>query len=96
MILPVKTKATQERPQNKKFWNVEQSTDENGNPSGELHLYGYISDSSWWGDEVTPKTLIDDIDSLGVIDELNVHLFSNGGDVFAGNAIVASRAGRVD
>ena len=31
----------------------------------ELLLYGDISDSTWWGDEVTPKQFAEDLDKLG-------------------------------
>ena len=58
-----------------------------GSAAGHLYLYGLISSESWWGDEVTPKQLLDDIKSLGDITSLTVHIFSDGGDVFAGTAI---------
>jgi hypothetical protein len=35
----------------KKFWNFQAKDDK----TGELTLYGPISETSWWGDEVTPK-----------------------------------------
>ena len=50
-------------------------------------MYGVIAEDSWVDDGVTPKQFVKDIAALGQIDELNVHIFSNGGDVFAGNAI---------
>lgn len=68
----------------RKFWNFIKNESKN---SGELQLYGEISDSSWWGDEVTPKNFKADLDSLGDIDVLNVYINSPGGDVFAGQAI---------
>src|SRR5690554_544642 len=55
--------------------------------TGELILYGEISDYTWWGDEVTPKQFKEDLDALGDIDILNVYINSPGGDVFAGQAI---------
>ena len=81
--MPIKLKT----PPSKKYWDVENSTDSQGNPTGELYLYGLITDEKWWEDDVTPKGLVNDINALGAISELNVHLFSNGGDVFSGNAI---------
>ena len=33
----------------------------------ELLLYGDISDSTWWGDEVTPKQFAEDLDKLGAV-----------------------------
>lgn len=70
---------------NKRFWNFQAAA---GNPKvGELMLYGIISSESWWGDEVTPKQFKADLDALGDIDELHVYINSDGGDVFAGQAI---------
>ena len=68
----------------KKFWkfNAKENSDE-----GELLLYGDISDSTWWGDEITPKNFKEELDSLGDIKTLNVYINSGGGDVFAGQAI---------
>lgn len=50
-------------------------------------IYGPISGETWWGDEVTPKQFKADLDSLGEITELNLYINSDGGDVFAGQAI---------
>jgi len=67
----------------KKFWNFSKK-----DRVGELYLYGEISSSTWWGDEVTPKQFKDDLDALGDIDALHVYVNSPGGDVFAGWAII--------
>lgn len=66
-----------------KFWNFKNKTE----GIGELTIYGPISDSTWWGDEVTPKQFKKELDELGDIAELNIHINSGGGDVFAGNTI---------
>ena len=66
-----------------KFWKFKAAADK----TGELLLYGSISNHSWWGDEVTPKQFKEDLDALGDIDMLNVYINSGGGDVFAGQAI---------
>ena len=66
----------------KKFWNM-QSKDN----KGELFLYGDISSSTWFGDEVTPRQFKADLDALGEIGELEIFINSGGGDVFAGQAI---------
>lgn len=71
------------KPKNKKFWNFK-ALDKK---TGELILYGEISNETWWGDEVTPKQFKEDLDALGDIDTLNVFINSPGGDVFAGQAI---------
>lgn len=68
----------------KKFWNFNITKDEK---VGELMIYGPISSDSWWGDEITPKNFKTDLDSLGDISDLHVYINSDGGDVFAGQAI---------
>lgn len=70
-----------------KFWSVRAEKTADGSTVGNLNLYGVISSVSWWGDEVTPKEFRQDLEALGDISELNVHIFSDGGDVFAGWAI---------
>lgn len=67
----------------KKFWNFK-ALDAN---TGELSLYGEISETSWWGDEITPKQFREDLEALGDISVLNIYINSPGGDVFAGQAI---------
>jgi len=66
-----------------KFWNFKAKDKD----TGELMLYGDISSSTWWGDEVTPKDFKKDLDGLGDIKNLNIYINSGGGDVFAGQAI---------
>lgn len=66
-----------------KFWNFKGS----GDKRAELLLYGDISDSSWYGDEVTPKQFKADLDALGDVKELDIYINSGGGDVFAGITI---------
>lgn len=68
----------------KKFWDFRNEADGSG---AELLLYGDISDSSWWGDEVTPKQFADDLKKLGDVDAITVRINSGGGDVFAAQAI---------
>ena len=66
-----------------KFWNFIK----NSESEGELQIYGDISETSWYGDEVLPKDFKKDLDALGDISELKVFINSGGGDVFAGQAI---------
>jgi ATP-dependent Clp protease protease subunit len=86
---PIDAKRNDEINKNKRFWSVRNEVDDDGDEVGHLYLYGVIASESWWGDEVTPNMLRDDIEGLGDIEALNVHIFSNGGDVFAGLAIYA-------
>lgn len=67
---------------NKKFWNFLRS----GN-TAELILYGEISESTWWGDEVTPQKFNEELQAIGEVDEITVRINSGGGDVFAAAAI---------
>ena len=72
----------------RKFWDIRAAADEPG--VGELLLYGLIGPDSgfaWLFDEVTPKQFKQDLDALGAISELRVFINSEGGDVFAGQAI---------
>jgi len=69
----------------KKFWQFRAAADDP--KAGELLLYGIISDYSWWEDEVTPKQFKEDLDALGDVDEIRVYINSDGGDIFAGQAI---------
>ena len=67
----------------KKFWQFRNMA----GGSAELLLYGDIADSSWWGDEVTPKQFADDLNALGAVSRITVRINSGGGDVFAAQAI---------
>ena len=55
-------------PENKKFWKF---CNQAGNKV-ELLLYGDISQTSWWGDEVTPKQFAEELAGLGALDEITV------------------------
>lgn len=70
-------------PNNKKFWQFRNSVDN----TVELLLYGDISQTSWWGDEVTPRQFADELAGLGPLDKIVVRINSGGGDVFAAQAI---------
>ena len=68
-------------PEKKKFWKF---CNQAGNKV-ELLLYDDISQTSWWGDEVTPKQFAEELAGLGALDEITVRI--NSGDVFAVQAI---------
>lgn len=69
----------------KRFWEIKAR--EGAPDTGIMQLYGEISDSSWYGDEVTPKQVVGELEALGEIRQLDVYINSPGGDVFAGLAI---------
>lgn len=66
----------------KKFWNFIKNED-----TGETELYfeGPISDSTWYGDEITPGLFKDELSKHP--GNLTVWLCSPGGDVFAASQI---------
>lgn len=68
----------------KVFWQF-RNLAESG--KAELLLYGNISDTSWWEDEVTPKQFAKDLAGLGAVNEITVRINSGGGDVFAAQTI---------
>jgi ATP-dependent protease ClpP protease subunit len=78
-----KLQEAQPKQNSKKFWNFVDNLDD----SAELTLYGPISETSWWGDEVTPKQFKKDLADIGNKSEITVRINSGGGDVFAANAI---------
>ena len=70
---------------NSKFWAIKNSVNEAGQSQSELILYGDISETSWWGDEITPREFASDLASCQ--GDLSVRINSGGGDVFAAQAI---------
>lgn len=68
-----------------KFWDIRMAKDKQ--KTGEMLIYGPIASTQFWGDEVTPATIKQDLDNLGDIKELNVYINSPGGSVFSGQAI---------
>lgn len=73
-----------DRTMPKKFWEFRNQA---GTGKAELLLYGDISDTSWWGDEVTPKQFAQELNDLGNVAEIDVRINSGGGDVFAAQTI---------
>ena len=55
--------------------------------SGEILIFGPIVESAWWDDEKSPKMFYDELQALGDITDLHVHINSYGGHVSAGSAI---------
>ena len=49
-----------------KFWDFSMQA----SGAGALTLYGEISDTSWFGDEVTPAAFLKDLEALGEIGAL--------------------------
>jgi ATP-dependent Clp protease protease subunit len=69
----------------KKTWEFRNKAETSG--VGELLIYGDIASASWYGDEVTAAQFKKDLDALGEIKTLNIYINSDGGDVFAAQAM---------
>jgi ATP-dependent protease ClpP protease subunit len=85
--------ATPASPSNKKFWEFRNAAETGG--TAELLLYGDISRTSWWGDEVTPQAVAADLATIPAMDDLTVRICSGGGDVWAAQAIGAMLENRL-
>ena len=54
----------------------------------DINIYGPVVDSSWWDEGVvTPKQIQDALQGASNVGQINVHINSPGGSVFAGQAI---------
>jgi ATP-dependent Clp protease, protease subunit len=84
-----KPRKPNEAPKNHKAAQLNRFRAEHKADGKELHLYalGPIADALWWGDEVTPKAVIDALNDKGEAESIHVHINSYGGSVFAGIAI---------
>lgn len=77
------------------FWRI-LNTVEGEEP--EMELYGYISEYSWFDDDVTPKMFKDDLLRIGKGGPITVRMNSWGGDVIAASmmkSIMQEYAGTV-
>lgn len=77
------------------FWTVKNAA-EGAEP--EIELYGYISEYSWYEDDITPKKFKDDLYSAGAGGPITIRLNSYGGDVVAASlmsAIIRDYPGKV-
>jgi ATP-dependent protease ClpP protease subunit/endogenous inhibitor of DNA gyrase (YacG/DUF329 family) len=70
-----------------KFYSIKKIRAQNGSNIGRVDIYGEISSMEFWGDEVTPAGFLADLTALGAVAEIECHIFSNGGDMFASLAI---------
>lgn len=69
-----------------RFWTLRDAADtDSGEP--EIEFYGYISEFSLWGDEVTPALFKEDLNTLGKGGPVTVRINSGGGEVFAASVI---------
>jgi ATP-dependent Clp protease protease subunit len=66
------------------FWNLVNVVD-GGEPM--IELDGYISEYSWFDDDVTPKMFRDDLNAHGAGGPVTIRLHSYGGDVIAASVM---------
>ena len=64
-----------------KFWNLKKDDGQRA----ELYIYGDIEATQFWGDEITPETLVRELAECS--GPLDLYINSGGGDVFAGQTI---------
>lgn len=70
------------------FWRmIDAARSESG--EAEVEFFGPISEYSWFGDEITPKTFKDELYRVGKSKPVTVKVNSPGGEVFAAAAIRA-------
>ena len=67
----------------KKFWNITKNDEAK---SADIVMYGSIGSDEYW-DDVCDKTIKEEIGNLGDVENINVHINSPGGSVFAAVAI---------
>ena len=70
-----------------KFYLMQKIRAQDGSSIGRIDIYGEISSVEFWGDEKTPAQFIEDLNKLGTVSEIEIHIFSNGGDPFAALAM---------
>jgi ATP-dependent Clp protease protease subunit len=79
------------------FWRfVDAAETDSGEP--ELEFYGYISEYSWWEDEISPRLFKDQLYANGGGGPITIRMDSGGGDPIAAStirAIIQDYPGRV-
>jgi ATP-dependent Clp protease protease subunit len=79
-----------------KFYAIKKIRAQTGQEIGRINIYGEISATEFWGDEKTPSGFIADLNKLGAVSEIEIHIFSPGGDPFAALAIYAEMKRRTE
>lgn len=67
----------------KKYFQIKKKTDK----KGEIFIYGDIVSEEWFANEVTAPGFKQQLDELGNVSEIDVHINSSGGNVFEGHVI---------
>jgi ATP-dependent Clp protease protease subunit len=79
-----------------KFYSIKKIRAQSGSNVGRIDIYGEISATEFWGDEKTPSQFIKELNDLGPVSEIEVHIFSPGGDPFAALAIYSEMKRRTE
>jgi ATP-dependent Clp protease protease subunit len=69
-----------------RFWAWSPRNETEGQDA-ELKFYGYISEYSWYEDDITPRKFAEDLAKYGAGKPITVRIHSGGGDIFAASAI---------
>jgi ATP-dependent protease ClpP protease subunit len=70
-------------PERRKWWEIKAAA----GGQATIRIYGDIGES-WWGDSVSAKSFSDELEELGNLSSIRLHLNSPGGDAFDGVAIM--------
>jgi ATP-dependent Clp protease protease subunit len=68
------------------FWTVRNAAESESGET-EIEFYGYISEYSWWEDDITPKKFKDDLNKNGAGGPVTIRINSGGGEVWAASVI---------
>lgn len=66
-----------------KYWEMSKTQDN----IGEISIYGEIVSEKWFDEEISATSFKDDLNDLGDVKTINLHINSPGGSVFEGIAI---------
>lgn len=68
------------------FWHWRNAAEQDG-PEPELEFYGFISEYSWWEDDITPQLFKDQLYKNGAGGPVTIRMNSGGGDMIAASVI---------
>ena len=80
------------------FWRMRNAVEGDPASEPEMELYGYISEFSWFDDDITPKLFKNDLYKTGNSGPITIRMNSYGGDVIAASmmrGIIQDYPGRV-
>ena len=72
-----------DKDDNEKVFSNQKKTDK----KGEIFIYGDIVSEEWFANDITAPGFKQQLDELGNVSEIDVHINSSGGNVFEGHAI---------